>query len=70
MDETKGELTKVVTVQITTIHKIAGNDLRDMMEDEIDTQAYEQCIKFALCADDVKVIEKQYFPMGEKKREA
>ena len=70
MDQTKGELTKVVTVQITTIQRASEDDIKDMRLDDLDTRAYEESIKYALCADDVKVVGKQYFVLdAEGKRQ-
>lgn len=62
----KGELTKVITVQITTIHKVSEDDLAEIIRDDLKPEKYEKYIKDALCADDVKVQKRQYFVVDEK----
>lgn len=64
-DSEKVELTKVITIEVTMIQKVNANDLVDIINDDKDTRAFEEQIKKALCADDVKVTANQNFILSK-----
>ena len=61
------ELTKIITLQVTTVHRVNVWDMKDILNDDKNVRAYEEYVKGVLAADDVKVITNQNFTTDGRK---